>query len=290
MNQMQSEIGTSRAPVPSVRRRRHIVLRSSGHHQGPVTRLVCPSDVGEIIKPFISLDRFDFNSRELTPFPLLPYSGIATLTILLSGDLGYEDTDDRLGHLEEGGVAWMRAGSGVWHGATPASDRQLLGYRLWIALPPELEHAAPTSLYLRSSEVPISGPARVILGTHHGVASKVLAPAELTTLHVQLRSGDTWCFSPECGQRTAWAYSRGGVVEANGEYFQNELAVFSDGDDSITFSARQDVELIVASAVKHSHDLVLGYHSVHTNVRSMQMGEREILRLRSNLRIQGRLR
>jgi redox-sensitive bicupin YhaK (pirin superfamily) len=146
MNQMQSENGISVVRASTGGRRRHIVLRSSGHHQGPVTRLVCPSEVGEIVKPFISLDRFDFDPRELTPFPLLPYSGSATLTILLSGDLGYEDTADTLGHLEGGGVAWMRAGNGVWHGATPASDRRLLGYRLWIALPPELEHAAPTSL------------------------------------------------------------------------------------------------------------------------------------------------
>ncbi len=290
MNQMQSEIGTSTLWAPSVERRRRIVLRSSGHDQGPVTRVVCPLDVGEIIKPFISLDRFDFDPRGSTLFSLLPYSGIATLTILLSGDLGYEDTGGTFGHLEGGGVAWMSAGNGVWHGATPASDARLFGYRLWIALPPELEHAAPTSLYLQTSEVPISGPARVILGTYDGVESKVLAPPELTTLHVQLHSGDTWRFSPEPSQRIAWAYAHGGVIEANGDRLQNELAVFSDGDESITFSARQDAELIVASAVKHSHDLVLGYQSVHTNVRSMQMGEREIRRLRSELRVKGRLR
>jgi len=35
---------------------RSIVHRTRGHSQGSITRLVSPSDVGELIKPFVFLD------------------------------------------------------------------------------------------------------------------------------------------------------------------------------------------------------------------------------------------
>src|ERR1043166_2573564 len=58
---------------------RSIVQRTRGGTHGPVTRLMSPSDLGEILKPFVFLDLFD---HEGAPFDggLHPHSGIATLT------------------------------------------------------------------------------------------------------------------------------------------------------------------------------------------------------------------
>jgi hypothetical protein len=36
---------------------RRIVLRTSGRRHGPIARLVSPSDVGELIKPFVAASR-----------------------------------------------------------------------------------------------------------------------------------------------------------------------------------------------------------------------------------------
>jgi len=57
---------------------RAIMHRTRGRTNGPITRLMNPSDLGEILKPFV-LDLFD---HEGAPFngPLHPHSGIATLT------------------------------------------------------------------------------------------------------------------------------------------------------------------------------------------------------------------
>ena len=59
--------------------RRAIARRTRGRQHGPITRLMSPSDFGEILKPFVFLDFFD---HEGPPFdgPLHPHSGIATLT------------------------------------------------------------------------------------------------------------------------------------------------------------------------------------------------------------------
>ena len=81
--------------------------RTRGRTNGPITRLMSPSDLGEILKPFVFLDLFD---HEGAPFngPLHPHSGIATLTYVVEGAVNYIDPDDTRGTLEAGGVEWMQ--------------------------------------------------------------------------------------------------------------------------------------------------------------------------------------
>ena len=52
---MSFEMGALGSPaLPEAARQ--IVFRSAGRRHGPITRLVSPSDVGEMIKPFVFLD------------------------------------------------------------------------------------------------------------------------------------------------------------------------------------------------------------------------------------------
>src|SRR5882672_6433227 len=96
-------------------RARRIAHRTRGHSQGSITRLVSPSDVGRLIKPFVFLDYFDIDPEHMPPIGFHPHSGIATLTLLLEGRISYEETSGTKGIIEPGGVEWMRAGGGVWH-------------------------------------------------------------------------------------------------------------------------------------------------------------------------------
>src|SRR5436309_2039780 len=95
---------------------RQIVHRSRGHAHPPVTRLMSPGDLGEILKPFVFLDLFDNQGKIFAGFGLHPHSGIATLTYIAEGSVGYEDTNGARGVLEAGAVEWMQAGAGIWHG------------------------------------------------------------------------------------------------------------------------------------------------------------------------------
>jgi hypothetical protein len=45
----------------------------------------------------------------------------------------------------------------------------------------------------------------------------------------------------------------------------------------------------LGSAIKHSHDLVLGYYSVHTNPDALESGEANIARIGRQLNAAGRL-
>src|SRR5258708_35568793 len=70
---------------------RGIALRTFGHRHGPITRLVSPSEIGEAIKPFVFLDRGEVRYSGRPLFGLHPPSGIATLPVLLHGQMAYED-------------------------------------------------------------------------------------------------------------------------------------------------------------------------------------------------------
>ncbi|MCF5663286.1 pirin family protein, partial [Pseudomonas syringae] len=103
-------------------RPRAIVHRTTGRTRGPITRLVSPGDLGQVLKPFVFLDRIGFTSEPgKTGFSMHPHSGIATLTYMIEGELTYEDTTGKSGTLLSGGVEWMSAGNGVWHDAQPVN-------------------------------------------------------------------------------------------------------------------------------------------------------------------------
>jgi len=74
-----------------------------------------PSDLGEILKPFRVSRPFDY---EGAPFSagLHPHSGIAAPSYVVEGAVSYVDPDNVKGTLAAGGVEWMQAGRGMWHG------------------------------------------------------------------------------------------------------------------------------------------------------------------------------
>lgn len=96
---------------------RRIVARTKGRRNGPAVRLMSPSDFGQLLKPFVFLDFFDMQGP---PFvgALHPHSGIATLSYLIDGRMDLIDPDGRTVVLPSGGVEWMQAGRGMWHGGS----------------------------------------------------------------------------------------------------------------------------------------------------------------------------
>ncbi len=97
-----------------------------------------PSDFGEILKPFVFLDLFDHQGAPLD-VGLHSHSGIATVTYVAEGAVSYITPDNVKGTLPAGGVEWMQAGRGMWHGGG-------------------------VSIYQAPQDVPEDGSARVLLG------------------------------------------------------------------------------------------------------------------------------
>ena len=126
---------------------RGITLRTRGRRHGPITRLVSPSDIGELIKPFVFLDQAEVAPRQGPLFGIHPHSGIATLTVVLRGGMAYEDTTGKAGSVRTGGLEWMKAGNGVWH----------------------VSHSPPHI-------VPILGTISLILPDYAGIVAPIVSP------------------------------------------------------------------------------------------------------------------
>jgi redox-sensitive bicupin YhaK (pirin superfamily) len=266
---------------------RSIALRTRGHSHGPITRLVSPGDIGQHIKPFVFLDYFEADPAHAPKFGFHPHSGIATLTLILSGQAFYKETTDREGIIEAGGVEWMRASSGIWHTGGMSGTERIKGFQLWVAMPPALELAEPESQYLDASAFHFAGPARVIAGEYEGIRSAVGSPEGMTYLDVRLKAGDRWTYHPNKNHDVVWIASHEGVVSAPSQISAGEAVVFAEGDQSIEFKAETDAGFVLGSAIKHPYDLVTGYYSVHTTADALRQGERNIATIGRRLHNQG---
>src|SRR6267378_4391254 len=232
---------------------RRLARRTHGQNHGLVTRLMSPSDFGEILKPFVFLDLFDHQGA---PFNggLHPHSGIATLSYVIEGAVGFIDPDNVRGTLPAGGVEWMQAGRGMWHGGGLDKAGRTRGFQLWIALPPELE-LGPTISYLA----------------------------------VRLKAGECWRYEPPRGHTVLWAAIASGVLSAPDELWHGDLAAFEPSSKAVEFEALGDTEFVLGSAAPHEYDLVLGYYSVHTTPDALRDGEAHIAAIKTRLVQQSRL-
>lgn len=273
----------------SERRDREIIHRTRGHGGGPITRLMSPSDLGEMVKPFVFLDRFEFGASD-EPMSMEhgwhPHSGIATVTVVLEGSVGYAETTGKSGVLRAGSIEWMRAGNGVWHTGAPEPEG-VKGFQLWVALPPELENAPNASHYVMAEAVPVVGPARVILG-EHGAAKSPIASPPMTYLAVTLKAGERWSYVPAPGHSVAWIALFDGLLRSPAQLSGGEMAIFDPSEGAIDFVAEQNTRFVLGSAAEHPHDLVLGNYSVHTSARALHQGEQEIRRIGDQLRAAGK--
>src|SRR5258705_6350966 len=250
-----------------------IAKRTRGQNHGPITRLMSPSDFGRLLKPFVFLDLIDNHGKPFSGFGLHPHSGIATLTYVAEGSVRYEDTNGATGLLPGGGVEWMRAGGVVWHGGGAGEPGRTRGFQLWIALPPELELGSSESVYLPPEAIPHDGAARVLLGSYGTATSSIKAPSSMNYLAVRLKAGERWSYQPPAGHIVLWIAVGMGSLLFPDELRQGELVAFSPSSPAIEFEAESNAEFVLGSAVPHDYDLVLGSHSVHTNIKALREAE-----------------
>src|SRR5689334_3255152 len=124
-----------------------IVRRTKGARHGEITRLMSPSNFGQLLKPFVFLDHFDLHGAA-GGAELHPHSGIVTVTYLFEGSIRYEDSNGSKGVVPAGGVEWFKAAHGAWHAGGRGDEGRARGFQLWVALPPEKELGLVENIYL----------------------------------------------------------------------------------------------------------------------------------------------
>lgn len=275
------------APTVDSQASRAVIHRTRGRGHGEVFRLMSPDDLGRRLKPFVFLDSFGGVMSEFAAAAgMHPHSGIGTVTVFTRGDVQFDDPDAGRGHISYGGVEWMRAGGGVWHGQELSSGRseRIHGFQLWLALPAALELSDVSSQYVEAHNMPRVGPAHVIVGTHDGANSPVEAPAGVNYLLATLAPGERWTYAPPAGHTVGWLAVSKGSLAGPAPASNGELLVFSEDDGLIALEAGPDgATFVLGSAVPHPHELHLSYYSVHTSAEALAAGERNIAALREKL-------
>ena len=279
-------LASAKSPTPRVARA--IVRRTRGRTHGPTTRLISPSGLGEMLKPFVFLDLFDHQGAPFSA-DLHPHSGIATLTYVVEGEVSYIAPNNVRGTLPAGGVEWMRAGRGMWHGGGLDKAGRTRGFQLWIALPPELELGPTVNIYQAPEDVPEVGPARVLLGRYGSASSAIVSPSPINYLAVRLKAGERWRYEPPAGHTVLWVAIASGVLSTPDDLRHGDLAAFEPSSQAVEFEALTDAEFVLGSAAPHEHDLVSGYNSVHTSPAALRDGEAYIASIKERLVHKGRV-
>lgn len=280
-------------PISHAGLTRQVMSRTRGHGHGFITRLMSPSDLGQHLKPFVFLDLFDADERVVQMMQagqgmtLHPHSGIATVTVITHGSLAFDDQQTGQGEISYGGVEWMRASRGVWHGQemTPNNQSGFKGFQLWLALPAHLENQDSESRYIEAKDMVKAGPAHVIIGHYDEVQSPVPAPEGINYLLVTLKAGEQWTYTPPTGHQVAWLALASGRIDLGELVNAGDMVIFKHGEQpiSITATSTEDTVFVLGSAVPHPHQLHLGNYSVHTSSEALVIGERQIKALKKQI-------
>jgi redox-sensitive bicupin YhaK (pirin superfamily) len=165
-------------------------------------------------------------------------------------------------------------------------------------MPPDIEDGPAAGQYVPPNEVPqfdtVGGNVKILLGsldnTSGQLSSPILSHQDMNYMVVTLAAGANWTYTPPERHDVAFAVGFGGRPEVNGITLEHEIAIL-DGRGSINISAgTAEAKILLGSATKHSHQLVLGSGSVHTSETSLRAGMQTIRNIGAELKASGRLK
>lgn len=242
---------TARTSSRTVDVRRPIALLANGRRSGPVTRLISPWSLGELTQPFTLVDYAEVRRRSRPLFRNHAPHGTLTLTVVLNGELSFEDASGKRGGVPATGFASMRAGSVVWHDGGSASPEPLRVFQIWISQAAAPYVSPPASECIAADQVEEDGPVRVILGQFGRARSRVReAPAGINLFHVRLSDRQHFRYTAPNGHNVSWlAVDRGSLqLQSSKRVYWEQLAVFGDSGGVIEAHAEGDTSFVMGSA------------------------------------------
>ena len=160
---------------------------------------VLTQELQQRLDPYLMLDNFKSDNPDdyIAGFPNHPHRGFETITYMISGRMRHKDSAGNEGLVENGGVQWMTAASGVIHSEIPEQeDGDMEGFQLWLNLPAKDKMRDPWYKDFQKADLPQfttdSGVnVTVIAGESHGIQGAVTrAVTEPTYLDIHLPAGD----------------------------------------------------------------------------------------------------
>ncbi|MET0964207.1 MAG: pirin family protein [Noviherbaspirillum sp.] len=227
------------------------------------TRRPLPGPAIDQLDPFLFLNHhgpqvYGPHNRGL-PFGPHPHRGFETVTFILQGSLAHRDSGGHDSVIDEGGVQWMTAGSGVIHAeVSPASFLDTGGpleiLQLWVNLPSRLKMSQPRYTGLQKDAIPAlptadgRGEVRLIAGSLDGRSGPFDTLTGVFMSTVTLKAGGAVSF-PDVRGRNVFLYVVRGTVRVAGEAAQqHHLIELNEDGDSVDIVADSDAVLLFGHA------------------------------------------
>jgi redox-sensitive bicupin YhaK (pirin superfamily) len=193
------------------------------------------------------------------PFGPHPHRGFETVTFILQGSLAHRDSGGHESVINEGGVQWMTAGSGLIH--EEVSPRAFLEsggpleiLQLWVNLPARLKMTQPRYTGLQKEAIPAlptddgRGTVNLIAGSWHGRQGPFESLTGVFMSTVSLAAGGSVRFDSLAGRNVFLYVVRGTVRIGNDSAQQHRLLQLSDEGDTVDIAAESDAVLLFGHA------------------------------------------
>jgi redox-sensitive bicupin YhaK (pirin superfamily) len=227
------------------------------------TRRPLPGPGIDQLDPFLFLNHhgpqvYGPHNRGL-PFGPHPHRGFETVTFILQGSLTHRDSGGHESIINEGGVQWMTAGSGLIHAeVSPGSFLKDGGpleiLQLWVNLPSRLKMTRPAYTGLQKDAIPAlptadgKGTVNLIAGSWGGHAGPFNSLTGVFMSTVALQAGGAVGF-PDVRGRNVFLYVVRGTVRLAGDSApQYRLLELNDDGDSVDIVAESDAVLLFGHA------------------------------------------
>lgn len=219
---------------------------------------VLTQQLQERLDPYLMLDNFKSDNPDdyVAGFPNHPHRGFETITYMITGRMRHRDSAGNEGLLQNGGVQWMTAASGVIHSELPEQENGAMeGFQLWLNLPAKDKMNDPWYKDFQSDDLPKYSTedgvdVTVIAGQSHGIEGAVTRDiTEPTYLDIHLPAGMSFSQAIPA-DHNAFAFVYRGTIEIAGETVPTKtMAILENNADTdgvtITADSGEDTKVIL---------------------------------------------
>lgn len=200
-------------------------------------------DIEALMDPLVMVDHYVMTQPT---FGAHPHAGMSAVSLLFEDSKGLFHNRDSLGNdfdLRPGDLYWISAGSGAVHDESPRADARTHGLQVFVNVSQTHRFEEPTSLLVRSEEMPVISTAdycvKVALGESNGVRGAASPSTPMTILVGTIRPGGQFSHG-SASNRGIWTQSiEGGFEVVVGETTRHlaprqAVAAKTDGSTNIT--------------------------------------------------------
>ena len=210
------------------------------------------------LDPFLMLDCFGSDNPDdyIAGFPNHPHRGFETVTYMIEGRMLHRDSSGNEGLLENGGVQWMTAGSGLIHSEIPQQeDGVMRGFQLWLNLAAKDKMTKPWYKDYQSPDLPKyttnEGVAvTVIAGSSNGVDGAVQRDnTEPLYLDVHVPAGKSFTTAIPANHNAFMVVYEGKLTVNGTKVEATQLALLANdpATDGISLTANEDCRVIIVA-------------------------------------------